>query len=350
VVNGGEFCDDGDTDNTDACRNDCTACGDGIVNGNEECDDGNTNNLDNCRNDCTLPLCGDDITDSGETCDGADDATCNTDCRPAGGDAECTCCGDGVVNGGEYCDDGDSDNTDACRNDCTACGDGIVNGNEECDDGNSDNADDCRNNCRLPICGDNIADAGETCDGTDDDTCNSACRAPGGADECTCCGDGVIQTGEQCDDGNGTSGDGCSAACEVEADFAGCTPGFWKQPHHLQYWCDAFSPDDRIDDVFGVDSTSNPTLLKALSTGGGGEIAFLRHAVAALLNSCHDEVTYFYSTAEVIELVQEAYDSGDFGLAHGLFEEQNELGCTVDKSNPVRGSSRGQSQLNKDDR
>ncbi|MEI8254493.1 MAG: DVUA0089 family protein, partial [Deltaproteobacteria bacterium] len=30
------------------------------------------------------------------------------------------------------------------------------------------------------------------------------------------CGDGAIQVGEQCDDGNATSGDGCSSACQVE--------------------------------------------------------------------------------------------------------------------------------------
>jgi cysteine-rich repeat protein len=36
---------------------------------------------------------------------------------------------------------------------------------------------------------------------------------PGGA---PLCGDKVLESGEQCDDGNGTSGDGCSASCRVE--------------------------------------------------------------------------------------------------------------------------------------
>src|SRR5262245_30920616 len=44
-------------------------CGDGVVNGPELCDDGNTNNFDACRNDCTLPFCGDGIVDAGESCD-----------------------------------------------------------------------------------------------------------------------------------------------------------------------------------------------------------------------------------------------------------------------------------------
>ncbi|MGH7962352.1 MAG: DUF4215 domain-containing protein, partial [Candidatus Binatia bacterium] len=40
------------------------------------------------------------------------------------------------------------------------------------------------------------------------------------------CGDGVVQAGvEQCDDGNTTSGDGCSATCQLEGppDTGSCT-------------------------------------------------------------------------------------------------------------------------------
>jgi fibro-slime domain-containing protein len=44
--------------------------------------------------------------------------------------------------------------------------------------------------------------------------------------ETTGCGDGKIQPGEVCDDGNGVSGDGCSAACDaVENDYACPYPG-----------------------------------------------------------------------------------------------------------------------------
>lgn len=40
------------------------------------------------------------------------------------------------------------------------------------------------------------------------------------------CGDGRINVeGETCDDGNGDSGDGCTANCELEADYACPTPG-----------------------------------------------------------------------------------------------------------------------------
>jgi cysteine-rich repeat protein len=56
-------------------------------------------------------------------------------------------------------------------------------------------------------------------------------RCVGGAcgGDSTTCGDGVLQSscGEQCDDGNVTSGDGCSASCQTEfvcapAPQAGC--------------------------------------------------------------------------------------------------------------------------------
>lgn len=41
------------------------------------------------------------------------------------------------------------------------------------------------------------------------------------------CGDGVLQAGETCDDGNLTNGDGCSAACAIEAGYtcSGAGPG-----------------------------------------------------------------------------------------------------------------------------
>ena len=55
-----EACDDGNLDNEDGCRNDCTQpiCGDGVRDGLEACDDGNEDDTDGCLSDCTLPRCG----------------------------------------------------------------------------------------------------------------------------------------------------------------------------------------------------------------------------------------------------------------------------------------------------
>ena len=41
--------------------------------------------------------------------------------------------------------------------------------------------------------------------------------------KCTCpqvlCGDGIIAGTEKCDDGNATSGDGCSSTCTIERGY-----------------------------------------------------------------------------------------------------------------------------------
>jgi cysteine-rich repeat protein len=93
------------------------------------------------------------------------------------------------------------------------CGDGEVRGYESCDDGNTTSDDGCDANCNV--------EAGFTC------PYGEPCRL-------VVCGDGftdgyLASDGtwhyEQCDDGNSTSGDGCSAACEPEPGFMCYTPG-----------------------------------------------------------------------------------------------------------------------------
>ena len=70
---------------------------------------------------------------------------------------------------------------------------------------------------------------------------------------------------------------------EVFFDGEGCTPGYWRQPHHFDSWVPAgHSPTDSFNAVFGVSATGNPTLLQAVKKKGGGEKALLRHATAAL--------------------------------------------------------------------
>ena len=63
-----------------------TYCGDGMVNGGEECDDGNTNNADNCTNLCQIvDGCGDGNIDAGELCDDNNVVSgdgCSATCMP----------------------------------------------------------------------------------------------------------------------------------------------------------------------------------------------------------------------------------------------------------------------------
>lgn len=79
----------------------------------------------------------------------------------------------------------------------------------------------------------------------------------------------------------------------------------------------------------------NPTLLQALSTGGGGLNALLRHSTAALLNAAHPNVEYAFTVAQVISLTQAAILSGDANLIESRknqFEQQNELGADLSSS------------------
>jgi hypothetical protein len=107
----------------------------------------------------------------------------------------------------------------------------------------------------------------------------------------------------------------------------GLTPGFWKQKQHFKYWF-GFKTWYSYEDVFDVEIGQDKTLLQALSTGGGGMNALLRHSVAALLNASNSEIDYKYTVNEVIAMVQEAFETGDFETTKDLFEAQNELGLT----------------------
>lgn len=117
--------------------------------------------------------------------------------------------------------------------------------------------------------------------------------------------------------------------CTPPGGGEGCTPGYWKQEHHFDSWAaTGYAPYDSFDAVFGVDS-SFETLLDGVTAKGGGENALARHAVAALLNSSNPDVSYEYSAAGVIALVQEAYDSGEFEAIKDMLEYQNEMGCPL---------------------
>ncbi|HEU5209061.1 MAG TPA: hypothetical protein VFU06_06580 [Longimicrobiales bacterium] len=105
----------------------------------------------------------------------------------------------------------------------------------------------------------------------------------------------------------------------------GCTPGYWKQPHHFVNWV-GYSPSDSFAAVFGVSYPGS--LLDALSAGGGGVKALNRHAVAALLNAS-GSVGYPASVADVIAAVNAAYGSGDYESQKNVFEAWNEAGCPL---------------------
>ena len=150
------------------------------------------------------------------------------------------------------------------------------------------------------------------------------------------CGDGHLDEGEQCDDGNRINGDGCDANCQIECGGDGCTPGYWKQPHHLDSWS-GVGPDDNFNATFGTTAAFNedkcestdPTLLQALKCKGGGLSALARHAVAALLNAYSGTVNYDYTVAQVKTMVQDAIADERYNGTKNKLADANELGCPL---------------------
>lgn len=125
-------------------------------------------------------------------------------------------------------------------------------------------------------------------------------------------------------------------------DGEGCTPGYWRQPHHYDSWPIGTNPNDDFNTTFDVsvewgakcnaDSNGDITLAKALRCRGGGKNALARHGTAALLNALSDGVSFGLSAAEVKALVKAAFDSGDRSMildAKDRLADRNEDGCPL---------------------
>jgi cysteine-rich repeat protein len=206
AVDRDEECDDGNTDDTDACLTTCRAasCGDGAVwSGREECDDGNVLADDGCEPDCTWGCEADGECDDGEPCTGLEACTdhlCAAGVPPAEG-SDCTT-GSGAAG--------------VCRGGMCAvvgCGNGAVDPGEECDDGNASNADACLNSCRDAACGDGFVWSGrEACEVGESRVCATSCGTAGDEDcDGACAWSGVCTPpAELC---NGIDDD-CDLACD----------------------------------------------------------------------------------------------------------------------------------------
>jgi cysteine-rich repeat protein len=262
-ANANEQCDNGTDVSTDNCSPTCKIeeCGNAVVDPGEACDDGNTNDVDGCRNNCLSDnTCGNHVVDDNLPNNRTNDpATClnsttqNTNCaevcddgnRVSGDGCSANClseetCRNGILdpigngpnviphNPAELCDDGNdiedvpvgSHPEDICNNDCqggAGCGNGNLEAPEQCDTGQLVDTATCDFNCTLPICGDNHVNtaAGEVCDpgspGADTATCNSNCTLP-------VCGDNRVNipAGELCDPGTvGADIATCNSDCTI---------------------------------------------------------------------------------------------------------------------------------------
>ncbi|MDH5473352.1 MAG: hypothetical protein OEY61_10895 [Gammaproteobacteria bacterium] len=118
----------------------------------------------------------------------------------------------------------------------------------------------------------------------------------------------------------------------------GCTPGYWKQPHHFDSWPTGITPDTSYSSIFGRTITIrtrdaglviDPTLLQALSALGGQVNTAARHSTAAYLNSMSNGVSYDLSADQIIDNLQQSVDGNDFGTLIEALVNFNEQGCPL---------------------
>lgn len=247
VTEGGEQCDDGNDVNTDACTNACrtASCGDGFQQGSEQCDDGNQSNTDSCTNSCQAAACGDTFIQGSEACDDGN-VTANDGCSV-------TCQIEISWFNADHPYDVNNDDfetsvdTSALSNFLNANGGSVVVNKSETpslrfpdvnNSGTVDSTDMMQVSSYIGSqCGNSQIQSrsNEQCDdgnATSGDGCTNTCQIQSGylcsgtPSSCyvipVCGNGGMLESGEQCDDGNTANGDGCDDGCSIESGF-GCS-------------------------------------------------------------------------------------------------------------------------------
>ena len=131
------------------------------------------------------------------------------------------------------------------------------------------------------------------------------------------------------------------------AQFHGCTPGYWKQSQHFGSWTAPYSPVPPQTLLSAAFTHYNGqggyspvmTMLQALdldNSVGIGQV--LRHGSAALLNSANGSMTFPLTPDGVKNLVNsalDAYGAGNQAFVNGVhaqlagYNESSELGCPL---------------------
>jgi cysteine-rich repeat protein len=166
------------------------ACGDSVIDPGESCDDGNTSSGDGCSHTCFV-----------------DDQADGTDCS-AHGELSCASRACDATESPAACEPADT------------CGNGTVEETEVCDDGNTFSGDGCSATCFV-----DAQEVGSDCSAQGAESCASGVcdtnEIPATCKPAGTCGNGTVEETEVCDDGNTSSGDGCSATCFVDGQGVG---------------------------------------------------------------------------------------------------------------------------------
>src|SRR5262249_9147876 len=111
--------------------------------------------------------------------------------------------------------------------------------------------------------------------------------------------------------------------------WEGLSPAYWQTSQSSSNWTTPYTTGSLFNTVFGVTQESaSLTLQGALERTGNGINALAREAVAALLNAANPNINYFYTTAQVKDLVQAAYaNSSLVDSTTNLLMAENEQGA-----------------------
>ena len=203
-----------------------SVCGNGIVEPGEQCDDGNLNDFDDCRNDCTRPLCcfivpavtqycddgnpcTDDRFDPARGCVHTSNGTCCGTSGECATDETCRPCDACFLNHWACCDIGAKCLIPETSDPCAGLRDGVG-----CNDDDLCTVEDA---CRNQVCagGPRNCDDGRACT---DDTCNTVSGCIHQPTRCNC------ELVADCDDDNPCTADACAGGTCVNTPVVDGTP------------------------------------------------------------------------------------------------------------------------------
>jgi cysteine-rich repeat protein len=285
--------------------------------------------------DCA-PRCGNDVIESGETCDPASacvPCTSTNACLPVrsvGSEASCnlrcetmpiTRC----MNGDGCCPGGCTRSNDQ---DCSSsCGNKVIDAGETCE-ANTDkpcpascNDDDaCTSERQIG----SAANCNLVCERTaitqpasGDDCCPPGASANNDGDCASMCGNKVVESGEQCDDGNQTAGDGC-INCQMETPAQVCLARLGATDACAQCTCNRCTSQTLA--CQGTDNRNDAMLCDAMvdcarSTGCRnpdclcGSSSLFTCLAGRTNGPCRNQVTAAAKTSSLLEIQSRADDT-----------------------------------------